>query len=202
MAIRNSENITFYEFEKTPVLTTVNVVSIIILAIIAPLFITFIAIGISGTTGIEGLFVYLLPILLLAYYVPLIVISIKSACKLKGVFLFDDYLEISTSMFYFTYSNSKFKNVKYTDILYINYVGSFHKDKNAKTSYGYLYIDNLISPNFAGGKTKNCLKIKLKDDRCCFFSVDDNTELMREIRQRMVDNGNENGYLTGLDFEK
>lgn len=121
-----------------------------------------------------------------------IIFMLWDTFRLKGVFLYKDCMEITTSIAYQSVTARKFKHVSYADISYVDYVGSFRSDPESRYSRRNTFAHN----NFLGGNYLDCVKIVLKNGTCAFVSSENCIELLADIRDRMIAVGNENAYTT------
>lgn len=109
---------------------------------------------------------------------------IKDLHALKGVFLYDDHLEIVPKFLCASLPvRKKFRNIAYSDISCVEYTGSFYRDEHA--SYGK---GSWLSNNYFGGDTGECVKIVVKDglNDAALFSCKQNVELIRELKSRIA----------------
>ena len=122
---------------------------------------------------------FVIVFLLIACLSGTIFLFIKFFIQKQGVYLCENSV-------HFVSLNYNFKFVNYSNIADIEYVGSFYKDRDAR--YGKFAS---FTANYLGGKTGDCVKITFYNGnrrRCCFLSVEDNDELIKEIKQRTEKN--------------
>ncbi|MFR5876272.1 MAG: hypothetical protein ACLUFN_07255 [Eubacterium sp.] len=114
---------------------------------------------------------------------PLMIIICCSACliisiglfvyhlfSLKGVFLFDDYMEIKNGKI----SCLKYKRISYSDIVKVEYVESIKK-----------YKRSMSSTDFLGGNKKGCLRMYIAGEGSIFFSIENSLDFIKEINSRI-----------------
>lgn len=174
----------YFEFEKkAPASRVVSVILNTFVIVVAPSLIYMIVLfGIFSTSfDIEEVSPWFLLISYFIWLAACVIFVIRRLHELKGVFLYDDHFEIVPAFMQGTYPvNKKFKEVSYDDILKIEYVGRFHRDK--ASSWGKY---SFFTYNFLGGRSSNCIKIVLTSNETAFFSCENNIELMQELRSRM-----------------
>ncbi len=111
-------------------------------------------------------------ILLVAYYAAAIALAVYDFASLKGVFLYDDCMEICNGLF------PRRKIINYSDIMQVLPSKSFHTDPDR---IRLSYYSNFI----AGDPFSPCVKVRLKNGKWRFVGVDDAYGLVNELSRRM-----------------
>lgn len=142
------------------------------------------------------------PCLLLAAWLFSIVYMIRYFSLLKGVFLYDDTLEIVDG----SYERKKYKTFDISQIVSIEWAGNFRTAPHAHYYVGFSKAARMMAliiycftrkplSNFYGGNSKDCIEIGLNTEngrKYIYVSVDEQIEFMRDVKTKMMEHGNYN----------
>lgn len=105
-----------------------------------------------------------------------VLLIIYRVFSLKGVFLFDDYMEIKNGKI----SGLKYKRIDYSDIVKVEYVESLKKHKRS-----------MSSTDFLGGNKNDCLRMLIAGEGYIFFGIENSLDFMNEINSRVYKGQND-----------